>query len=534
MLKRFARLIKTLTVRRKGASIRPVPCETSTTYSLKGECTYQNVKPALSKSFDILFREFVIDGKQAVKGYLVCVDGMVNKELLNDFVLKTLMVHASANPNLAKITAENALDIVFSHLLANNEVKKTTSLTNAVDAILSGDSALFFADRPGAIIVGSRDWESRGVSEPDAETVIRGPREGFSETLRISTSLLRRIIKSPDFIMQPLKIGDLTRTDVVIAYIKGVANPKIVQEVQRRLQAIKINGILESGYIEELIEDVPYSPFPQIFHTERPDVAAGNILEGKVAILVDGTPFVLTVPSLFVQFFQTAEDYYERPFTAILVRLIRQFGTFIALLLPSLYIAVTTFHQEMLPTTLAISIASGREGVPVPALVEALAMEITLEILREAGLRLPRPVGQSIGIVGALVVGDAAVKAGLVSPIMVIVVSLTAIASFTTPAFSMGIAIRLLRFPLMIIASILGFFGISMAFYSIILHLCALRSFGVPYLTPFAPGNLFDLLKDTFVRAPWWAQRAGPRIFTAANPAYSSSGSLKALEEDPN
>jgi spore germination protein KA len=533
MLKRFARMVKALTLRRKGAPIRPAPKTTLTTTTLKGPCTYSSVKAILSKSFDIIFRDFTIEGKQPVKGHLICVDGMVDKELVNNFVLKTLMVQGN-HPVLSKVTPGNAFEMVFSHLITNNEVKKEDLLSNAIDAILSGDSVLFIEDQPRAIIVGARGWGNRGVSEPEAESVVRGPREGFTETLRINTSQLRRKIKSPDFVMKPLKIGEVTRTDVVMAYIKGIANDKIVKEVENRLQSIKINGILESGYIEELIEDVPYSPFPQVFHTERPDTAAAELLEGKIAILTDGTPFVLTVPSLFVQFFQASEDYYERPFTAVLVRFIRQFGVVIALLLPAVYIAVTTFHQDMIPTALALSIAEGRQGVPVPALVEAFSMEITLEILREAGLRLPRPIGQAIGIVGALVIGDAAVKASLVSPIMVIVVSLTAIASFTTPAFSMGITIRLLRFPLMLLSGMFGFFGLSIGIYALFLHLCSLRSFGIPYFYPAAPGNLFDLLKDTLVRAPWWAQRATPRIFTNPDPEYSSSGSLKALEEEPS
>ncbi|HWJ03011.1 MAG TPA: spore germination protein [Verrucomicrobiae bacterium] len=534
MFKRFTRLIKTLTVRRKGAPIRPVPPGTHTTHKLTGACTHKNVNQLLAKSFDILFRDFYIEGKEKIAAHLICVDGMVNKEVLNDFVLKTLMIQAQTKPVLARLTLDNALETVFSYLLATNEVRKENSLASAVDSILSGDAALFFGDQAGALIIGSRGWENRGVQEPVAESVVRGPREGFSETVRVNTSLLRRKIKSPDFVMKPLKVGELTRTDIVIAYIQGVANDKILRELENRLSAINIDGVLESGYIEELIEDVPYSPFPQVYHTERPDVVAAEILEGKIAVLVDGTPFTLVVPGLFIMFLQVSEDYYERPYTAILVRLIRLIGVLIALLLPSLYIALTTFHQEMIPTFLALSIASGRDGVPVPAVIEALEMEVTLEILREAGLRLPRPIGQAIGIVGALVIGDAAVSAGLVSPIMVIIVSLTAIASFTTPSFNMGITIRLLRFPLMLAASTLGFFGISLFFYGLLLHLCSLRSFGIPYFSPFGPGNLYDLLKDTVVRSPWWAMRTRPRMGAKTSAEYSSSGSLKELEEEPS
>ncbi len=534
MLKRLIRLVKTLTVRRKGAAIRPVPKATVTTHNLKGPCTFVAVHELLSQSFDMLFRDFIIEGKTAVKAYLVCVDGMVSKELVNDFVLKTLMVQSLGKPALAKLTPETARETVYSFLLANNEVRKEDSLAGTVDSILSGDSALFFADRPGAIIIGTRGWEQRGINEPTTESVIRGPREGFSETLRINTSLLRRKIKSPDLVMKPLKIGELTRTDIVIAYVSGIASKPILQELENRLRAIKIDGVLESGYIEELIEDVPCSPFPQVYHTERPDGVAANLLEGRIAVLVDGTPIVLIVPAQLVQFLQMSEDYYERSYAALLIRLVRLSGVAASLLLPSLYVAVTTFHQEMLPTALALSIASGREGVPVPALVEALVMEFTLEVLREAGIRLPKTVGQAISIVGALVIGDAAVKAGLVSPLMVIVVAFTAIASFTIPAYNLGITIRLLRFPLMLLAGTLGFFGLSLGYYLIVLHLCCLRSFGIPYLGPFGPGNLYDLLKDTFFRAPWWALRTRPRLPGKKDRAFSSSGSIKALEDEPS
>ncbi|MED4797818.1 spore germination protein, partial [Priestia megaterium] len=268
-----------------------------------------------------------------------------------------------------------------------------------------------------------------------SQTVVRGPRDSFTETLRTNTALIRRRIKSPKLWIESQQIGEFTKTDIALVYIDGIADEQVIQEVKERLSKIDIDGILESGYIEELIQDEDYTPFPTMHNTERPDSVAAGLLEGRIAILVDGTPFVLMVPALFIQFFQAAEDYYQRADISTLIRLMRYMAFFLALLTPSAYIALTTFHQEMLPFALLISIAAQREGVPFPAIIEAFIMEITFEILREAGVRLPRAVGSAISIVGALVLGEAAVQAGLVSPAMVIVVSITAISNFVSPVY---------------------------------------------------------------------------------------------------
>jgi spore germination protein KA len=292
-------------------------------------------------------------------------------------------------------------------------------------------------------------------------------------------------------------------------YLKGIANDKTVSEVQSRLNRISIDAILESGYIEELIQDETYSPFPTVYNTERPDAVAGAILEGRIAILVDGTPFVLVVPALFVHFLQASEDYYQRADIATLIRFLRYFSFFLALLTPSLFIAITTFHQEMLPTQLLISLASQREGVPFPALVEAVMMEITFEVLREAGVRLPRAVGSSISIVGALVIGQAAVEAGIIS-------ALTAISSFVSPNFNMSISVRILRFIFMLLGASFGLFGIILGLIVMVLHLNSLRSFGIPYLAPFAPFILKDQ-KDGIIRLPHWALSSRPRLISQNN-----------------
>ena len=307
-------------------------------------------------------------------------------------------------------------------------------------------------------------------------------------------------------------------------YIQGIANEKVVEEVRKRLTRIEIDSILEGGYIEELIQDETYTIFPTVFHTERPDVIAAGLLEGRIAIFVDGTPFVLLVPVIFSQFFSAAEDYYQRSDIATLLRLLRYLAFFIALLAPSLYIAVTTFHQEVLPPGLLFSLMAQREGVPFPAFIEALLTELIFELLREAGIRMPRAVGQAVSIVGALVIGQAAVGAGIISASMVIVVSITAISSFIIPAYNLAISVRILRFGMMGLAASFGFLGVIVGIIAVMQHLCQLRSFGVPYMAPFGPIVMADQ-KDAILRAPWWGMFSRPRFVSQRNVSREDNSS---------
>ncbi|CAA7599861.1 Bacillus/Clostridium Ger spore germination protein [Acididesulfobacillus acetoxydans] len=507
-------MLKDLTVRPKERRTRatpPLPAEEDWSKPLSA----QKVRSLLNKSSDIIFREFTLRGKEEVTCLLVYVDGLTDKYIIDHYLLKILMVDFNGEPQLSRVTADNALDTVFKFLAPASEAKKIKELGEALDSILGGDAVLFFGEYPQAMVIGVRNWPNRGVWEPETEAVVRGPREGFTETLRTNTTLLRRKIKHPAFRLISLKIGELTRTDVVVAYIETLAKPDVVSEVLKRLSRIKVDGVLESAYIEEMIEDYPYSPFPQIAYTERPDVLAADLLEGKVGIIVDGTPIALTVPVVLAQFLQVSEDYYERAMIVILIRFIRYLGVAVALLAPSIYIAVTTFHQEILPSNLALSIAAGREGVPFSALSEAMMMTLALEILMEAGLRLPKPIGQTIGIVGALVLGDAAVKASLVSPLMVIIIGLTAISGYAIPSYDLGIAVRLIRLPMMILAGTMGFFGLGLGVYALLIHLLSLRSFGYPYMSPLAPLRLRALLQDTFVRTPRWGLKHRPHLLDA-------------------
>ncbi|GGG04024.1 hypothetical protein GCM10010912_55990 [Paenibacillus albidus] len=367
-----------------------------------------------------------------------------------------------------------------------------------------------------ALAVSITGGTRRSVEEPSSQTVIRGPKEGFTEDISINITLIRRKLRTPDLKFESHIIGKVTQTTVILAYIEGIADPEVVQEVTRRLQSIDTDSILESGYIEEFIQDAPLTPFPTMLNSERPDTVAGSLLDGQVAILIDGTPFALIAPVTFFNFFQTAENYYQRYDISTFLRGVRLLSFLVSLLLPSVFIALTTFQQEMIPTTLLVTLAAQREGAPFPALLEALLMELTFEVIREAGVRMPRAIGPAISIVGALVIGQAAVEAGLVSGAMVIVVAFTAISNFVIPYFSMAASIRLLRFILMLLAGTLGLFGILAGVIPILAHLVSLKSFGVDYLMPYSPFYKSNM-KDLLIRVPWWAMKTRPNEKSGPN-----------------
>lgn len=467
------------------------------------------IKEVFSNASDIVIRQFEIGSHVRIKAFIVYVDGLVDREFVQMNLMKPLMIDMHLSKVDDEFNHKNALNIIYQRILTLSEVKETKNFQDAIDYILSGDTALFLDGSSTALITSVHGWKARNVSQPDTEVVVRGSREGFTETLRTSTSQLRRKIKNPNLKFEKMRIGKQTQTDVVIAYIKGIANDKIVGEVKRRLSRIDTDAILESGYLEEYIEDSPFSFMPTVGNSEKPDIVAAKMLEGRVAILTDGTPFVLTVPYLFIEAFQSSEDYYSRPFYASILRLLRFTAYFISVFSPALYVALTTYHQEMLPPAMLISMAAAKEGTPFPAFVEAMIMGIIYEILKEAGIRLPRPVGQAVSIVGALVIGETAVSASLIGAPMVIVVSLTAISSYVVGSISDTVSI--MRLVYVIMAGFLGLFGIMIAAAGFLTHMVSLRSFGVPYLTPISPIVPGDL-KDVFYRPHRWNMQKRPEL----------------------
>lgn len=495
----------------------PQPTKESSKESIKPSLqdNIEYIKTTVGNSSDIVTREIVLGSEHQIKAVICYTDGLVDTKSIQEFIMETLMADSTSIDSMIS-TEHDLLPLLKSRILAVGEIKDVTDFSSLFTSLLSGDTILLLDGYSQGLTIAMRSWKDRGVTESTTETVIRGPKEGFSESIRTNTALIRRKIKDPNLWLETKQIGKLTKTDVAIMYIKGIVNDDIVKEVHSRLDRIDIDGILESGYIEEFIEDETYTPFPTVYHSERPDVIAADLLEGKVAILVDGTPIVLVVPTMLISFIQAAEDYYQRADISTLIRLLRFLSIFISLLGPSLYIAITTFHQEMLPTQLLISLAAQREGVPFPAFIEALMMEVSFEILREASIRMPKAIAQSISIVGTLVIGSAAVDAGIVSAAMVIVIAITAVSSFVLPSFDLSMTIRMLRFLMMFLAAAFGLFGIIVGVIGLILHLCSLRSFGIPYMSPFGPFILEDQ-QDALFRIPRWGMRTRPRLISQKN-----------------
>ncbi|WP_082235384.1 spore germination protein [Halobacillus massiliensis] len=481
------------------------------------------LEETLGKSSDLVIRRFTLD--KSKRCGVLYIDGMVDKDTVQHYVMDALLLEAPKTG----LSFRHVYDTLKDSALPIGELTETSQFDDLLLKLLSGETIVLIDHEKKGLSASTKGWANRGVQENTSEGVIRGPKEAFTETLRFNTSMLRRKIKDPDLRMDAKRIGRMTKTDTVVVYIKDTADQSIVDEVHARLDKIDIDGVLESGYIEEYIEDPPYSPFPRVYYSERPDAIAAGLLEGRVAIITDGTPNVLLVPGLFVHFMQSSEDYYQRFDIGTVIRLLRLFALFVSLFMPALYIGVTTFHQEMIPAPLLISLAAQREGVPFPAFVEAVLMELAFEVLREAGVRLPRPVGSAVSIVGALVLGDAAVQAGLVSPAMVIVVAITAISSFVIPSYNMAISVRMLRFLLMLLAAVFGLYGIILGLIALVLHLTSLNSFGIPYLSPFAPLVVKDQ-KDVLVRFPHWGLFTRPQPLARNNQKRMSEPS-KSKEE---
>lgn len=487
----------------------------------------QTIKNKLGKSADIIIREIRIGKEESIKANIIYTDGLTDTPSLQNFILETLMIDIKLIDLQIETSPEKKLISVLKDLIMTvGEIKEISKFDVLFTSLLSGDTIILIDGYAQGLVVPNRQWAQRGITEPTTQTVIRGPREGFTENLRVNTALIRRKLKDPNLWMESMIIGKRTQTDVVIVYINDIANDKIVKEVRSRLEPINIDGILESGYIEELIQDSPYSPFPTVYNTERPDVVAAALLEGRIAILIDGTPFVLLVPALFVQFFQSPEDYYERSVIGSLVRILRFIAFAVSLFTPALFIAITNFHQTMIPPPLLISLAAQREDVPFPTFVEAFLMVITFEILREASIRMPRSIGSAMSIVGAFVIGTAAVEAGVISAMMVIIISITAITNFVSPSYEMAISVRVLRLIFIALAASFGLLGITVGLFALVLHLSSLRSFGVPYLSPIAPFNFSDQ-KDTFVVLPIWKMLTRPRLL-------SQKDRIRQLDSNPS
>lgn len=472
---------------------------------------------------DIAIREFNIFAKnKTYRAFLLYIDGMVNTGDVNDFILKPLMfrnknnifeekekIAISNNISIKKTKKFNLEDYIYSSLMPQNSVKKLDTFSEIISSVNMGNTALFVDTLEIVFNIDLKGFEHRAVSTPQNETVIRGPQESFVEVIRTNTALLRRIINNEKFIIEETNIGKITQTRIAICYMKNIANNDLVAEVKYRINNLEVDSIISSGQLESLIEDNPSVTFPQMISTERPDKAANNILEGRVVVLVNGAPYALIMPGILLDFLSSPEDMNIKFQYANLLRLIRVIAFSITVLLPGFYVAITTFHEELIPTELLFAMASARENVPFPIIVELIIMEFAFELIREAGLRVPSPIGPTIGIVGALILGEAAVSASIVSPVLIIIVALTAICSFAVPDYSLSFTLRIYRFGFIVLGYLAGFLGIGLGLFITFLLLSGLKSFGVPYLSP-------NLSLENYYRSskyfplPVWKQEKRP------------------------
>ncbi len=431
--------------------------------------------------------------------YLHYFKSIINPDILQEHILPLLRDSASDETllNLQKDLPIDSTQIV-------------SDMRTVRDLLLTGHILIQSKGNIGeALMVPAVAIEKRSVSLPEVEYSVVGPKEAFVESLDANLNLIRKRLPIPELVVEEIRVGRLSKSRVAVIYIKEVANQENVNTLRKRVEDIDFDNIIDSSFIGQIISDNSNSPFPQLIDTERPDRVVGVLTEGKIAILVDGSPHALTGPTSLIEFFSAFEDYFLSWHLASAFRLIRLFAVFFSVVSTPLYVAVMTYHYEMIPQDLLNPLIASRSGIPFPPILEAIILELTIELLREAGARLPTKIGQTIGIVGGIVIGTAAVQAGLTSNVLLIIVALAALASFTTPVYQMGNVIRLIRFPFIISAQLWGLLGVTFTFALFLGHLIKLTSLGRPYLAPVYPLRLVDM-KDSLFRLPMSFQKTRP------------------------
>ncbi|SFS57549.1 spore germination protein [Paenibacillus sp. BC26] len=481
--------------RQHKAAPQPKKQQAAKPLSAEMDANIADLQALLTQTPDLITRRFLIKSTQE-RAALVYLDNMTDKVAINNDVLRPLM-------------HETVADAEIEHIITVGGIRTATDLYQIEQSVLQGTSVLFVDHSSTATLLDTHGWPQRAIEDPQMEASLKGAHQGFVETGCQNIALIRRYIPNRELKIKETSVGERGMTKLSILYLADVANPELLQELIERIDQIDIDAILSCGELEEFIEDNSYSPFPQFITTERPDSVASHILQGRLAIVIDKSPEVLIGPANFAMFFQTIDDYSNRWQVSSFIRMLRFLAFFITIFLPSFYIAVISYNFEVIPLRLLLSVGQSRASVPFPPVLEALIMEITLEMLKEAGIRLPAPIGQTVGIVGAIVIGQATVQAGVVSNIMVIVVSLTALSSFIIPNNDMSSAIRLIRFPMMLVAFIYGLLGVAIGMLVLLIHLITLESLGTPYFSPFSPLRFKDL-KDSFIRLPIWKMTTRP------------------------
>ena len=489
---------------------------------------------------DVIIREFSLLAQNIeYKAFVMYIDGMVDSPVINEFILSPLMMRNRANifddkqkkfvseekidnvtlKNFKKSKDKNLVDFIYNSLIPQNSVDKVTDFSDVYSAINMGNCMLFVDSLDTAFNLDVKGFKQRNIDSPRNEVVVRGSQEAFVENIRTNTSMIRRLVNNENLVMETLTVGQITKTQVSIGYIKSLANEDLVAEVRYRINNLSVDYLISSGQLEQLIQDSPESLFPQMVATERPDKVSNFLLEGRVVIVINGSPYVLVAPGVFVDFITSPEDLNLKYQFSNMQKLIRLLAIFLSLLLPGMYIAITNYHQELIPTELLFTIAAARESVPFPTFVEILLMEISFELIREAGLRVPTPLGSTIGIVGALILGEAAVSASLVSPVLIIIIAITGICSFSIPDFSLNFTFRIYRFIYIILGYVAGFLGISVVLFIQLVIMCKLKSFGSPYINPYILNKNKRSISSYFIPPIWKRERTS--VFLHAQKKFS-------------
>lgn len=468
------------------------------------------IKELLKNDDTIIYRTFSNKHSPNLKGIVIFTEVLTNTPVIDHHIISPLI-----NSDLKEIKQLPYLvDTISEKILEANEINRFSDIDAALSSLLIGDTLILLDGIPCALAANTKSYPARSVSMPETENAVSGPKEAFCEVLVFNIGLLRRKVKNPKLKFKTLEVGKITKTRICLSYIDGLCEDALIKKIENRLKDYEIDAALDSNYLTELCRDNRHSPFKTVGTTERPDVVVGKILEGRVAILCDGCPFALTVPFLFLENFQANEDYYSNFYFASFTRALRYFSFFLSISLPGLYVALISFHKEMIPLNLLLSIVNSRVAVPFPAALEMVILLILFDLLREAGLRLPKPIGGTIGTVGGIVLGQSIVSARLVSAEMIIIVAVCAITSFLTPKLDIEIIIA--RFVILILCATLGIFGYSLGLIALLVHLSSLNSFDIPYLS-YQSAIKAQEVKDVYIRAPWWVMKRRPKAIQRRN-----------------
>ena len=511
--------------------------------SLTVNIDYLKSKYNLLINSDIIFREFVLNarGKQ-YNALLIFIDGMINTKIMNEFILEPLMMRNKSNLyegsqnrviseaianniTVRKVKKFNLPNFISSCLIPQNAIKQVSTFEDSISGINSGNCALFVDTLNLAFDIEVKGFQQRGIEKPSNEIVIKGPHEAFVENIRTNTSLIRRFVNNENLVIENLSVGNITKTKCGVCYISGLANEDLIAEVKFRMNNLDVDSLLSAGQLEQLISDSSNLNIPQLISSERPDKAASYLLDGRVIILVNGSPYALITPGILSDFLSSPDDKNQKTLFSDFTKIIRLIAAFITLLLPGLYVAITSFHHEILPTELLFSILASRANVPFPIIFELLVLEISFELIREAGLRVPSPIGPTIGIVGALVMGQAAVSAGIVSPILIIIVAITATASFAIPDYAFGFHLRVYRFVFIFLGYLCGFLGIALGFFVYMIAMCDSKSFGVPYTIGISP--LEHVKGTSYYLPPIWKREYRPGFLNSRKETKQGHISMK-------